>query len=256
MPADPASFTGPNPPSPQRLARLFKLLAAQYPYHPLENDAAQPFQVLVATILSARTKDPVTNAAMRRLWEHASGLPVPLSAAELAGHALTSANLPAKTQRWPDVSPAMLLAVPQKQLAQLLYPVGFYQTKARHLHEMCRMLIEDFGGQVPRTREELLRLPGVGRKVANLVLNICWDLPAICVDIHVHRICNRLGWVDTSSPEQTEQALMQLVPTRYWSTLNRVLVNHGQQVCQPLSPLCSQCSIYAQCPRLGVIHSR
>jgi endonuclease-3 len=146
--------------------------------------------------------------------------------------------------------------VPEDELAQLIKPVGFYLTKAKHLHEMARLLLGEFDGQVPRTRDDLLRLPGVGRKVANLVLNICYAEPAICVDVHVHRIANRLGWVATGTPEETEQALERLVPRRLWATLNRVLVNHGQQVCRPTSPRCSACVIAAQCPRIGVVRAR
>lgn len=214
----------------RRTAAVLRRLAPLYPGHPLHVDPAQPFQVLVATLLSARTKDPTTNAAMARLWGRLGAVAQP--------------------------GPLDLLAVPLDELAALIHPVGFYQTKARHLHALCRMLLDDFDGVVPQTREELLRLPGVGRKVANLVLNICWDYPAICVDIHVHRICNRLGWVETSSPEQTEMQLEQLVPERLWATLNRVLVNHGQQVCQPVSPHCSRCLLAADCPRIGVAKSR
>ncbi len=238
VPFSKPGLIGPNPPTPRQLAVLFRRLDALYPGHPLDNDPAQPFQVLVATILSARTKDPTTNAAMRRLWEAASGQVVPGEGA------------------WPTVTPAMLLALPEARIAELIYPVGFYQTKAKHLLKMSRLLIERFDGQVPRTRDELLELPGVGRKVANLLLNICWDIPAICVDIHVHRICNRLGWVSTKTPEETEFTLMQLVPQKYWSTLNRVLVNHGQQICQPVSPFCSRCSLQGDCPQIGVINKR
>jgi endonuclease III len=109
---------------------------------------------------------------------------------------------------------------------------------------------------VPRTREELMALPGVGRKVANLVLNICFDEAAICVDTHVHRIANRLGWVATATPEETELKLMELVPKKYWALLNRVLVNHGQQICHPTSPKCSQCSVDATCARFNVVNYR
>jgi endonuclease-3 len=208
-----------------------------YPQHPLHVDPLQPFQVLIATILSARTKDPTTNAAMERLWK-----------AMLGRRRSSMPNEP--------LGPLDLLRLSQHELAGILNPVGFYAAKAGYLLAASRMLIDEFGGEVPRTREELLQLPGVGRKVANLVLNICWDYPAICVDIHVHRICNRLGWVETQMPEQTERALEQIVPERLWATLNRVLVNHGQQVCQPVSPWCSRCPISGLCPRLGVGKSR
>lgn len=196
-----------------------------YPRHPLNVRPREPFQVLIATVLSSRTKDPTTNAAMERLWARAQ-------------------------------TPAGILAVPADELAELIKPVGFYRTKALHLHKLCRQLIEHHGGRVPATREELTQLSGVGRKVANLVLNICFDTAAICVDTHVHRISNRLGWVATADPEATEYALMELVPERYWAQLNRVLVNHGQQVCQPVSPRCSACAIARHCARVGVGKSR
>jgi endonuclease III len=200
-------------------------LAPLYPSHPLAVTPDDPFRVLVATVLSARTKDPVTNAAMERLWQRVR-------------------------------TPHALLALDRTELAALLKPVGFYETKAKHLQELSQQLLEKHAGEVPRTREELLELPGVGRKVANLVLNICFDYPAICVDTHVHRIANRLGWVVTDTPEQTERALEALVPKSHWAMLNRVLVNHGQQICQPVSPHCSRCAIAARCPQVGVLRMR
>ena len=211
----------PKPPTRREATAFFRNLSAEYTQYPLDVSADDPFRVLVGTILSARTKDPVTNAAINRLWKVAR-------------------------------TPEGLLGIPEDGLAALLHPVGFYMTKARNLHRMCEMLIEDYLGKVPDTREELLRLPGVGRKVANLVLNICFGKPAICVDTHVHRIVNRLGWVETDTPEQTEFALMEIIDEKHWSDLNRVLVNHGQQVCNPVSPWCSKCLISSQCPQIGV----
>jgi len=211
--------------TPRRAGMVLTKLAALYPRHPLNVRPREPFQVLVATVLSSRTKDPTTNAAMERLWARAT-------------------------------TPQGILAVPEDELAALIRPVGFYRTKAANLHKLCRQLIEQHGGRVPATRDELILLSGVGRKVANLVLNICFNTAAICVDTHVHRIANRLGWVVTESPEQTEYALMELVPEHYWTQLNRVLVNHGQQVCQPVSPRCSECAIARYCARVGVLKSR
>lgn len=208
--------------TPRRAGAVLKRLQQLYPRHPLNVLPSDPFQVLVGTVLSSRTKDPTTNAAMARLW----------------GRART---------------PEQILTLAEDELAELIRPVGFYRTKARQLHGLSRLLIDRFAGTVPADREDLMQLPGVGRKVANLVLNICFEMPAICVDTHVHRISNRLGWVATSTPEQTEQALMQLVPSRWWSTLNRVLVNHGQQVCQPRRPRCADCPIARNCARVGVI---
>jgi len=206
-------------------AKVLSTLEALYPKHPLEVERQAPFHALVATVLASRTKDPVTNAAMRRLWARAA-------------------------------TPQAILAVPEAELAALIKPVGFYQQKARQLHGLCRMVVERYSGQVPGTREELMELPGVGRKVANLVLNICFDEPAICVDTHVHRIANRLGWVETGTPEATELALLEIVPRKYWAMLNRVLVNHGQQICQPLSPHCTICVIAPSCERRNVIKYR
>jgi endonuclease-3 len=214
-----------QPPSAASAAKLIKQLAQLYPEHPLDVKGAEPFRVLVAGMLSSRTKDPVTNAAMRRLWARAS-------------------------------TPQALLAVPEAELAALLKPVGFYMQKAKQLHGLCRTVLARFGGGVPRTREELMELPGVGRKVANLVLNVCYGFPAICVDTHVHRISNRLGWVRTQTPEETEPALELVIPRQHWSMLNRVLVNHGQQVCHPVSPKCSECAIAAHCARVGVTKNR
>ncbi|MCB1221852.1 endonuclease III [bacterium] len=215
----------PKAPSKQAATAFFNKLSKLYTTHPLDVTPDDPFRVLVGTILSARTKDPVTNDAIARLWAVAR-------------------------------TPEGILAIPEPQLAQLLKPVGFYNAKAKNIHRMCEMLINDFDGEIPRTRDELLMLPGVGRKVANLVLNICFDIPAICVDTHVHRICNRLGWIETETPEQSEFALMDIIDEKHWATLNRVLVNHGQQVCNPVSPWCSRCLISAQCPKIGVKTSR
>ena len=214
-----------NQPGPRSAVAVLKALDKLYPAHPLAVSPRQPFQVLVATVLSSRTKDPVTNAAMKRLWQHAR-------------------------------SPRGILRIPTAELAQLLKPVGFYATKAKHLHQLSRQLLDVHSGRVPDTRAELMKLAGVGRKVANLVLNICFGKPAICVDTHVHRIANRLGWVETETVLETEQALEQLVPEKWHAPLNRVLVNHGQQVCTPQSPHCSGCPIANSCARRGVERSR
>jgi len=210
---------------PATLKAVFSRLEGLYPSHPLDVKQEEPFRVLVATILSSRTKDPTTNAAMSRLWKRAK-------------------------------TPSGILKIDVGELAELIKPVGFYQTKAKQLHKMSRMLIDDFSADVPRTRDELMSLPGVGRKVANLVLNICFDIPAICVDTHVHRICNRFGWLETKEPEETEKVLTQILPEKYWTPINRVLVNHGQQVCHPTSPKCTECTISKFCNRSGVVKSR
>lgn len=142
------------------------------------------------------------------------------------------------------------------EIADLIYPAGFYRNKARQIHEIAVRLIEEFGGAVPSTLEELITLPGVGRKTANLVLGIAFDIPAICVDIHVHRITNRLGWIATSTPEQSEYALMEILPESFWIPINEWLVGFGQQICTPQSPRCSMCPLSEHCPRVGVTRSR
>jgi len=186
---------------------------------------ADPFRTLVAAILSARTKDETTTAAFERLS--------------------------AIVKRVED-----LRRLPVKQLERLIYPVGFYRTKARHLKALPDALDRLFGGRIPDTVEGLVQLPGVGRKVANLVVTESFDKPGICVDIHVHRISNRLGLVATRSPLGTEQALRRVLPPRYWKTWNRYLVALGQTVCRPRYPHCDVCPICECCERVGVTGGR
>jgi len=183
-----------------------------------------PFHILVATILSARTRDEVTAAVSRRLFERIHG-------------------------------PEELAALSLPELETLLKPVGFYRVKARALARLPEAL-RDFGGQVPSSIEELLRLPGVGRKTANLVRAVAFRLPAICVDTHVHRIMNIWGYVKTANPLETEIALRQQLPERWWLTVNGMLVAFGQQTCTPLRPHCDACVIASCCPRLGVTPRR
>jgi len=181
-----------------------------------------PFRVLIATMLSAQTKDAVTHAASTRLFRVAR-------------------------------SPRTMAALPVSRLEKLIYPVSFYRVKARHLKEACRQILSRFGGRVPGTMEELLTLPGVGRKTANLVLILSHaSRDNICVDTHVHRIANRLGWVTTKTPDDTEQALYRVVPRRFWPDVNLYLVTWGQNVCKPVYPRCAACVISAACPRIGV----
>jgi endonuclease-3 len=187
-----------------------------------EADRDDAFRVLIATILSARTQDATTEAASARLFRRA-----------------------------PDA--ARMAALPVPAIEKLIYPVSFYRTKARHVKATCQALVERFGGRVPGTMDELLTLPGVGRKTANLVLILGFkSLRNICVDIHVHRLSNRLGWVRTRTPEQSEQALYERVPARWWPYLNLYLVTWGQNVCRPTHPRCGDCAIAARCPRIGV----
>ena len=184
-----------------------------------------PYKVLIGTILSARTKDETTAEACGRLFGEA-----------------------------PTVE--ALAAMPEARIAELIYPVGFYKTKAAHVRAAAGILLRDHGGRVPDDLETLLTLPGVGRKTANLVLGEAFGRQAICVDTHVHRISNRLGLLCTHTPRETEQALTEILPRRHWIRYNTYLVAHGQVLCKPLSPMCSQCRIGEFCRRVGVTRSR
>ena len=190
----------------------------------LTETGSSPWQILAATILSLRTKDQTTLDASRRLFAAA-----------------------------PD--PAATRSLDESALAGLIYPVGFYKTKARQLKAIAGLL-QERGDQVPARREELLALPGVGRKTANLVLNLAFGIDAICVDTHVHRIPNRLGWIQTSTPEETEAALEGLWPRRHWIEANQLLVSFGQARCRPVGPRCSDCPLAGDCARVGVIPAK
>ena len=187
-----------------------------------ESSQEDPFQILIGTLLSARTQDATTAAASARLF----------------------AKAPA---------PQAMLKLTVRQIEKLIYPVSFYRHKAKHVKETCRMLLDRFGGVVPQTMEELLTLPGVGRKTANLVLILAFKSDRnICVDTHVHRISNRLGWVRTKTPDETEQALYEATEKRWWPIINLYLVTWGQNVCRPVYPRCGECVIGKWCPRIGV----
>ena len=184
--------------------------------------ARRAFRVVIGTLLSARTQDATTHAASTRLFRAAS-------------------------------TPASMAALPVRRIERLIYPVSFYRNKARHVRAACRRLVDVYGGRVPGTMEELLTLPGVGRKTANLVLILAFgSKDNICVDTHVHRISNRLGWVETKSPDETEQALYRVAARRWWADINLYLVTWGQNVCRPIRPRCAACVISRYCPRTGV----
>ncbi len=185
----------------------------------------RPFETLVSTILSLRTKDAVTEQASRRLLARAA-------------------------------TPEAMTALTAREIEKLIYPVGFYHTKARNLIETCRLLLRDHMGKVPRDLVELLKLPGVGRKTANLVLTVGYDEYGICVDTHVHRISNRWGYVNTKTPEKTEFALRRRLPKKHWKSYNDILVTFGQNLCVPTSPWCSRCPVARYCPRIGVARHR
>jgi endonuclease-3 len=187
-----------------------------------ESQAEEPFQILIATLLSARTQDATTHAASTRLFKRAR-------------------------------TPRTMARLDVKEIERLIYPVSFYRNKARHVKACCEMLIDRHGGRVPSTMEALTELPGVGRKTANLVLILGFKSGQnICVDTHVHRISNRLGWVRTREPEETEQALYRSTDARWWPYINLYLVTWGQNVCRPLYPRCGDCAIAADCRRIGV----
>src|SRR5881296_1306374 len=182
-----------------------------------EESREDPFDVLISTMLSAQTRDPVTLAASTRLFRVAR-------------------------------TPRTMARLSVRQIERLIYPVSFYRHKAKHVKATCRMLVSRFRGRVPMTMEELLMLPGVGRKTANLVLILGFkSLKNICVDTHVHRISNRLGWVRTRTPEQTEQALYKATDARWWPYINLYLVTWGQNVCKPVYPKCGDCVIRGDC---------
>lgn len=186
------------------------------------SQAEDPFQILIATLLSARTQDATTHAASTRLFRRAR-------------------------------TPRTMARLSVPEIEELIYPVSFYRNKARQVKACCEALVQDYGGRVPATLEELVTLPGVGRKTANLVLILAFKSAGnICVDTHVHRISNRLGWVTTRLPEETEQMLYRAAEARWWPLINLYLVTWGQNVCRPVHPRCRDCAIAPHCPRIGV----
>jgi len=187
-----------------------------------ESQAEDPFQILIATLLSARTQDATTHAASTRLFRRAR-------------------------------TPRTMARLSVAEIEKLIYPVSFYRNKARHVKACCEVLQSRFGGRVPSSLNDLVTLPGVGRKTANLVMILAFKSgDHICVDTHVHRISNRMGWVRTRQPEETEQALYKATDRRWWPLINLYLVTWGQNVCRPVYPRCGDCAIARLCPRIGV----
>jgi endonuclease III len=182
----------------------------------IDVQTGDPFKVLIATILSARTKDETTAAASRRLFE--------------------------RVKRLDDLD-----KLTEKELSKLIFPVGFYKVKARHLKQLPAAIRELFGGEIPQDVDELTKLPGVGRKTANLVVAVAFKKPAVCVDVHVHRIMNRLGYINTKTPLQTEMELRKILPQRFWTTFNSYFVSFGQHRCSPIKPKCDGCPIRKYC---------
>ena len=180
-----------------------------------------PFRVLISCVLSLRTQDATTARASHRLFAVAD-------------------------------SPQAMMKLSAKQIEKLIFPVGFYKTKAKNILDICRSLIDDYGGRVPDEIDELLKFKGVGRKTANLVVTLGYKKPGICVDTHVHRISNRWGYVKTTTPEKTEFALRARLPKKYWIEYNDLLVSFGQHLCRPISPMCSQCPVANYCNQIGV----
>jgi endonuclease-3 len=191
----------------------------------LAENQRDPFVILISTLLSLRTKDEVTAVATDKLFALAS-------------------------------TPEEMLKIPQAKIAQTIYPVGFYHVKARTIHWVCRDLIKRFNSKVPDDLDELLSIKGVGRKTANLVVSLAYGKEGICVDTHVHRISNRLGYVKTKAPDETEFALRAKLPHKHWIIYNTIMVAFGRKTCKPISPLCSQCTVFKYCNRVGVGLSR
>jgi endonuclease-3 len=184
-----------------------------------------PFHVLISCLLSLRTKDQTTREASNRLFAVAN-------------------------------NPRDMVEIPTLQLEKLIYPVGFYRTKTKKIKEICKVLIEKYGGRVPDEIDELLKLNGVGRKTANLVVTLGYKKPGICVDTHVHRVTNRWGYIRTKNPYETEFALREKLPKKYWLTINDLLVTFGQNICVPISPKCSICPVNIYCKKVGVKRHR
>ena len=191
----------------------------------IKKEREYPFRVLISTVLSSRTKDEVTARASEKLFLRAP-------------------------------NPQKLSRLSEEEIIGLIYPVGFYRIKAKNIKSIANILLQEYNGMVPNKLDHLLQFPGVGRKTANLVLGIAFKIDTITVDTHVHRISNRLGIVKTEIPGETEQDLQMILPKKYWISFNTYLVAHGQSICKPISPLCSQCNIFQYCQRIGVIKSR
>jgi endonuclease-3 len=191
----------------------------------MSSEDRDPFKILISCILSLRTQDKTTEEASQRLFRLAQ-------------------------------TPGEMSGLPTEKIQKAIYPVGFYRVKAQRIRDLAKEIVKKYEGKVPGTIEELLTFKGVGRKTANLVVTLGYDQPGICVDTHVHRISNRWGLIKTKNPAQTEFALREILPLRYWKKLNGYLVAFGQGICKPVSPLCSHCRIRPSCARVGVGRSR
>ncbi len=204
---------------------MLKRLIRQWEEPVVGHYRQDPFTTLISCLLSLRTKDETTRAASQRLFRLAR-------------------------------TPQQMVRLPRATIERAIYPVGFYHTKAKTVHAVCRTLLDRYEGRVPDDLDELLTIKGVGRKTANLVVTLAYQKDGICVDTHVHRISNRWGYVKTKTPEHTEMALRQQLPRRYWQIYNDLLVPFGQNLCHPTSPWCSRCPLERFCAKVGVTHSR
>ncbi|HCL57078.1 MAG TPA: endonuclease III [Spirochaetia bacterium] len=217
--------------TPDSFIQVLSILEKNYPlWNPpvlsfMAEMGESPYRILIATLLSLRTKDEVTTKAVHSLFNKGD-------------------------------TPEKILSIPLPELEKLIYPVGFYKNKAKTIHEISFQIIKDYQGKVPDNLDELLKFKGVGRKTANLVLSLGYKKPAVCVDIHVHRISNRLGIVKTDTPEKTEFALMDKLPEKIYPFINTLLVAFGQTICKPVSPFCSSCPVTSLCEKNGVDKNR
>ncbi len=210
----------------EKLERILKVLSREYskwnaPVKELKRKTSEPFRVLIGAVLSTRTKDEVTSQAVERLFSMVK-------------------------------SPEDLTKIPVEEIEEAIYPCGFYKTKARKLKELATILVEKYNSKVPNNMDDLLALPGVGRKVANIVLSRGFGKKAIAVDTHVHRISNRLGLVKTKNPDETERELERLIPEEWKRDFNELIVAFGQVICKPIGPKCGECPIREMCPKIGV----
>lgn len=220
-------------PSEPYFDNLFSLLSSTLsemgvPYPAVSKIALEdnsPYRILASTIISLRTRDNVTGEASERLFKIA-----------------------------PTIDE--LYTVDEELISESIKPCGFYLRKAKQLKEIARIVIEEWGGIIPPDEEKIISLPGVGIKTANLVMNLAFGVDAICVDCHVHQISNRLGWIETKSPEDTEKALKKVLPRKHWIPVNEIFVMWGQAVCTPISPKCSLCPLCKECPKKGVEKTR
>lgn len=213
-------------PDPRTVGRILGRLARRYDWQRFSRvNGPDPFRILIGCLISLRTKDEVTYPATERLFARAA-------------------------------TPEAMLHLTEATIARAIYPAGFYRRKAAQIRQISNRLVECHEGRVPETIDALLELPGVGRKTANLVVTLGFGTPGICVDTHVHRICNRLGWVATRHPDDTEAALRRVLARRWWIPINEILVRHGQAICKPLSPICSECSASTDCAQVGVTRRR